>query len=107
VIENNYSQMSNKILDTLTIYGLDNIPDQIIVNNKQFQPKIRPNTQIIDVVGLGLSMSQSYTLTWTKSTGIKPAESSANLRTELKYRVDCHPDSSKENPIRILFNIFF
>jgi hypothetical protein len=87
--------MSKKILDTLTIYGLDTIPDQIIVNNKQFQPKQRPNTQIIDVIGLGLSMSQSYTLTWTKSS-----QSSVILRTEFKYRVDCHPEPSKEKSNR-------
>ncbi|CAF1394494.1 unnamed protein product [Rotaria sordida] len=91
VIENNYSQMSNLILDTLTIYGLENIPMIINVNNKNFYPKIRPNTQIVDVNGLGLSMSQNYILTWTTTETpiIKPPQA---LLTEPKYRVDCHPD---------------
>ncbi|CAF0888566.1 unnamed protein product [Rotaria sordida] len=44
VIENNYSHMSNLILDTITIYGLKYIPIPINLNNKQFNPKIRPFT---------------------------------------------------------------
>ncbi|CAF4370856.1 unnamed protein product, partial [Rotaria sordida] len=86
------SQMSNLILDTLTIYGLENIPMIINVNNKKFYPKIRPNTQIVDVNGLGLSMSQNYMLTWTTTETpiVKPPQA---LLTEPKYRVDCHPDS--------------
>jgi hypothetical protein len=82
--------MSNKILDSLIIYGLDNIPNIINVNNKQFQPKIRSNTNIVEVNGLGLSMSQSYTFTWTKTI-----QSSSALLTEIKSRVDCHPEPSK------------
>jgi hypothetical protein len=90
IIENNSPQMSNKILDTLTIYGLDHIPDIININNIQFHPKIRPNTNIVEVNGLGLSMTQSYTLTWTTNgTG------TVDPPTEVKYRVDCHPDLGK------------
>jgi len=85
--------MSNKILDTLTIYGVYDIPTTINVNNKKFEAKIRANTTIVEVHGLGLSMSQSYTLTWT-TTKIRINEPPAAL-TEAKYRVDCHPDPGK------------
>jgi hypothetical protein len=91
VIENNYPQMSNLILDTLTIYGLDTVPTVINVNDKQLHPKTRPYTQIVDVTGLGLSMSRSYTLTWT-TTGTEIIEPPQVLLTDPKYRVDCHPD---------------
>jgi len=86
--------MSNKILDTLTIYGLDNIPTTINVNNKLLHPKKRPDTEIIDVNGLGLSMSQSYTLTWT-TTATMTVQPRRGFPTELKYRIDCHPDPGK------------
>ena len=89
VIENNYSEMSKKILDSLMIYGLETIPDVIHINNKQFQPKIKSNTSIVEVTGLGLSMNQNSTLTWTKS---KTNLSSSNVLTDVQYRVDCHPD---------------
>jgi hypothetical protein len=82
--------MSNKILDTLIIYGLDHIPDIININNIQFHPKIRPNTNIVEVNGLGLSMTQSYTLTWTTNGTVM-----VDPPTEVKYRVDCHPDLGK------------
>ncbi len=94
IIENNYSQMSNLILDSLTIYGLENIPDIINVNDKQLHPKTRPHTQIVDVQGLDLSMTQNYTLTWT-TTNTLTIEPPAILLTDPKYRVDCHPDPSK------------
>jgi hypothetical protein len=94
VIENNYAQMSNLILDTLTIYGLDTIPNTINVNDKQLHPKTRPHTQIVDVSGLGLSMAQGYTFSWTTTDTliIEPPEA---LLTDVKYRVDCHPDPGK------------
>ncbi|CAF4158178.1 unnamed protein product [Rotaria sp. Silwood2] len=91
VVENNYPQMSNLILNTLTIYGLDNTPTTFNVNDKQFQAKVRPNTQVVDVIGLGLPMSQSHTLTWT-TTGTSIIEPPPAVLTEPKYRVDCYPD---------------
>lgn len=95
VLENNYSLMSKKILNTLIIYGLDNIPDTFYVNNKEFQTKIRANTKIVEVNGLDLSMSQSYTLTWKRKT-IKTNQISQKRLTETKYKVDCHPDPGKQ-----------
>ncbi|CAM4768266.1 unnamed protein product [Rotaria magnacalcarata] len=94
VLENNYAHMSNLLLDTLTIYGLDNIPTMFNVNDKQFEPKRRPNTQIVDVIGLGLSMRQNHTLTWptTGTSVIEIVEPPAAVLTEAKYRVDCFPD---------------
>ncbi|CAF1350959.1 unnamed protein product [Rotaria sp. Silwood1] len=91
IIQNNYSHMSNLILDTITIYGLHNIPSTISVNNKQFYPKIRPFTQIVDITGFALSMDKNHTLTWsnTKSMTIQIPES---ISTNPKYRVDCFPD---------------
>ncbi|CAF0846134.1 unnamed protein product [Adineta steineri] len=91
VVDNNYSQMSNLILDSLAIYGLDDIPAVINIADKQVHPKIRPHTQIVDVNGLGLSMTQNYVLTWTTTETIT-IEPPPALLTEAKYRVDCHPD---------------
>lgn len=92
VIENNYPEMSKKILNTLIIYGLDNMTSVINVNNKQLPTKLRENTQIIEVNNLGLSMTQNYTLTMERKT----SQSSSSLhQTEKKYRVDCHPDPGK------------
>ncbi len=62
VVKNNYDHMSNLVLDSLAIYGLDKTPGAFTVNKKQVQPMMRPQTQIIDVIGLGLSMSKSYTV---------------------------------------------
>ena len=94
VIKNNYSKMSNLILDTLTIYGLDNIPNEIDVDGKKFLLKTRPNTKIVDVDHLGLSMSQDYVFTWI-TTGAIIIEPPPAILTDPKYRVDCHPDPGK------------
>jgi hypothetical protein len=88
--------MSSLSLDTLSIYGLNDIPVTINVDDKQYHPKTRPHTQIIDVSGLGLVMSQNHTITWT-TTGTLTIEPPEALLTEPKYRVDCHPDSGKFN----------
>jgi hypothetical protein len=88
--------MSNLILGTLSIYGLDDTPTIMNINGKQFYPKTRPHTQIIDVNGLGLSMSQNHTLTWN-STGTLIVELPQILSTDPKYRVDCHPDLGKQD----------
>ncbi|CAF3691355.1 unnamed protein product [Adineta steineri] len=91
VIENNYSFMSNLILDTITIYGLKTIPTIINVNNKEFAAKVRPFTQIVDINNLGLAMDQSYIFTWTNTASmtIEPREI---IFSNPKYRVDCFPD---------------
>ncbi|CAF3630946.1 unnamed protein product [Adineta steineri] len=92
VIENNYSEMSNLILNALNIYGMDEILTTINVNNKQFEPIKRPNTQIIDIKELGLSMSQNHTFTWQISENAT-IEAPAVIFANPKYRVDCFPDS--------------
>ena len=92
VVDNNYSQMTNLILDSLAIYGLDDIPTTFTVDGKQLYPKTRPHTQIVDVTGLGLSMTKSTTITWTTS-GTVIIEPPSAVITEEKYRVDCYPDS--------------
>lgn len=88
--------MSNLILDSLTIYGLENIPATFNVDNKEISPKTRPATQIVDVNGLGLSMSKSYTITWAGS-GTSVIEPPPAVLTEPKYRVDCYPEPGKRH----------
>ncbi|CAF1510774.1 unnamed protein product [Rotaria sp. Silwood1] len=61
--QNNYSHMSNLILDSLTFYGLDSIPATIHVKGKQFRPVVRPNTNIVEITGLGLSMGENHVFT--------------------------------------------
>ncbi len=94
VIENNYPEMLKKTLDTLTIYGLANLPNTFVVNQKEIRPTKRANTDIVDVTGLGLSMSESYTLTWTTqgTTTVKPPPTHS---LDIRHRVDCHPDPGK------------
>ena len=65
IIQNNYNHMSNLILDSFTIYGFNKAIGNISVNNKQVPMTIRPNTEIVDVNGLGLSMTDICTMTWT------------------------------------------
>lgn len=95
VMENNYPSMSNKILDTLIIYGLDRVPELITVNEKQFHPKIREKTQIVYVTKLGLAMNQNYVFTWNKTSSASITGSSSPVETQAQYRVDCHPDAGK------------
>jgi hypothetical protein len=64
ILQNNYIQMSNLILDSLSIYGLNQVPLNINVNNKQVSSIMRSQTQIIDITGLELSMSSNYTIIW-------------------------------------------
>ncbi|CAF0867380.1 unnamed protein product [Adineta ricciae] len=92
VVDNYYSQMTNLILDSLAIYGLDDVPTAFTVDGKELYPKTRPHTQIVDVTGLGLSMTKSTTITWTTS-GTVIVEPPSAVVTEAKYRVDCYPDS--------------
>ncbi|CAF2678069.1 unnamed protein product [Rotaria sp. Silwood2] len=63
VIENSYPHMSNLILDSLTFYGLNSIPATIDVKGKQFRPVLRPDTNIVEVTGLGLSMDENHIFT--------------------------------------------
>ncbi|UJR29922.1 hypothetical protein I4U23_017469 [Adineta vaga] len=91
IIVNNYSQMSNLVLDTITIYGLKHIPTIINVNNQQFIVKIRPFTEIVDIIGLRLPMNQNYSFTWSNTTKIN-TELPEYILKDPKYRVDCYPD---------------
>lgn len=91
IIENNYSQMSNLVLDRITIYGLGSIPSKININNKEFDPKLRPFTQIVDITGLSLSMNKNYTLTWSNTSSIMVTLPEI-VTTNPKYRADCFPD---------------
>lgn len=86
--------MSNLILDTLTIYGLDDVPLKFTVNNNDFTPAMRPQSQIIEVKGLALSMKESYTITWQLSE-IEVVQRPSFIDTNPKYRIDCYPDPSK------------
>ncbi|CAF3879344.1 unnamed protein product [Rotaria magnacalcarata] len=63
IVQNSYSHMSNLILNSLTFYGLDSVPAIIHVNGKQFHPTLRPNTNIVEVTGLQLSMSENHIFT--------------------------------------------
>lgn len=63
IVQNTYAHMSNLILDSLTFYELDSIPAIIHVNGKQFHPTQRPNTNIVEVTGLELSMSENHIFT--------------------------------------------
>ena len=97
VTENSYPAMSHLVLNTLTIYGLNEVPYSMTgYGNSRYYPKRRPFTEIIDVTDLGLSMSQSYTLTWTTTTEMLPIEPPPALLSEPRYRVDCHPDPGKD-----------
>jgi lysosomal alpha-glucosidase len=91
IFENNYSEMSKLILNTITIYGLKNIPKKIYVNNKEFYPKIRTFTQIVEIKHLELPMNKNFILTWleTESMNIQIPEI---IIKNPKYRVDCFPD---------------
>ncbi|CAF1225575.1 unnamed protein product [Adineta ricciae] len=91
ILENNYLSMSNLVLDTITIYGLQHIPSIINVNEKQFIAKVRPFTQIVDIVGLNLPMTKNYTFTWSNITVMNIELPESMIKTT-KYRVDCFPD---------------
>ncbi len=91
IIQNNYSNMSHLILDTIAIYGLKHIPTIINVNNKHVYAKVRPYTEIVDIIDIGLPMNKSYTFTWSNTTSMN-IESPKILSTNPKYRVDCFPD---------------
>jgi hypothetical protein len=93
VEQNNYAPMSNLFLDTLTIYGLDNVPATVTSGDKEFHPKTRPQTQIVEITGLRLSMSDSHTITWSE-TELLTISPMPILTTDPKYRVDCFPDPS-------------
>ncbi|CAF4731027.1 unnamed protein product [Rotaria socialis] len=91
VIENNYSSMSNLTLDTLTIYGLNDIPLKFTANNKDFTPTVRPQSQIIEVTGLKLPMGASHAITW-QFPEIATVQRPDFINKDPKYRIDCHPD---------------
>jgi alpha-glucosidase (family GH31 glycosyl hydrolase) len=91
IIINNYSVMSNLILNTIIIYGLKNIPTKINVNKKEFYPKIRSFTQIVEINDLRLPMDKDFILTWL-NTELMNIQIPEIVSTDSKYRMDCFPD---------------
>jgi hypothetical protein len=91
VKENNYPQMANLILDSLTIYGLDNIPETLTVAANTFHPHTRPYTQIVEVTDLGLAMDKSHSIKWSLSN-TSTIDVIEIPTSDPKYRIDCHPD---------------
>lgn len=97
VKENSFAGMSTLKLETLTIYGLDELPTSFKVNGRDIQPRTRPSTQIVDVNGLGLAMGQDAQITWSTS-GTTTIDLGNIPSADPKYRVDCYPDPSKSIP---------
>ncbi len=79
VVENNYGQMSNLMLNSLTIYGLDKPAIIFTVDKKQMQPTFRFQTKIVDVTGLGLSMGKNHTVSWSCLKGNGTIDEYGNL----------------------------
>lgn len=103
VLENNYPAMANLTLDTITFYGLQHIPTIITVNEKQFIAKVRPFTQIVDIIGLRLPMNRSHSFTWSNTT-VMPIELPEATMFNPRYRVDCFPDPGMSlEPVEFLF----
>ena len=102
VMENNYPKMKDLILDSLSIYGLDDIPQKFIINNQSFTPIIKPGSQIIELRGLGLAMSINYSITWDFADIFVVARPSF-VSTDPKYRIDCHPDPSNFHQHKIIY----
>ena len=96
VIENNYAGMSNLTLDTITIYGLDDIPNVFHVNKKEVEARLRPSTQIVELHGLALPMNENHRLTWSKTKSML-VDVPEKMIKAAKYRIDCFPDPGKEN----------
>ena len=94
VIANNYSGMSELVLDTISIYGLHEFPSTLNIDQKEYLPIRRAFTQIIDFQGLALPMNESHTLTWSNYQPMR-VEAAEILVSSPKYRVDCFPDPSK------------
>ena len=94
VIANNYSGMAELVLDTISIYGLNEVPSTLNIDEKQFLPIRRKFTHIFDFQGLALPMNESHTLTWSKYQPMR-IEVAEILVSSPKYRVDCFPDPSK------------
>jgi hypothetical protein len=92
VKENSFAGMSTLKLETLTIYGLDNVPTSFNVNGREIQPRTRPFTQIIEVNDLELPMGQNAVISWS-STGTTTIDLGNIPSSDPKYRVDCFPDS--------------
>jgi maltase-glucoamylase len=91
IIENNYSHMKDLILDTIIIYGLEEIPIKMNINQKEFYPKIRPYTKIVEISGLKLIMNENYSLTWSNTIPMN-IQLPEIISTNTKYRVDCFPN---------------
>ncbi|CAF1070902.1 unnamed protein product, partial [Didymodactylos carnosus] len=97
VVENNYGSMEQLILDSLTIYGLDNIPSSFVIDGKQPVTNfhMKPNTQILELTGLNMKMTTNHTVTWSGS-GIILVEQPDDIATKPEYRVDCYPDPNAD-----------
>ena len=89
-----HTLMSNMSLNNIAIYGILDVPKMVNVDGKLHTPKLRSNSQIVDLLDLGLAMNENHTLSWS------PIEFPSDLIVETplkepKYRVDCHPDPGR------------
>lgn len=105
VLVNNYSSMSNLILNTIHIYGLKTIPENFIIGNRQFRPRLRPFTEIVELNNLSLPMDKNFRLTWSKIE-LMSIQRPESISKNPKYRVDCFPESSSYNSFPSSLSIF-
>ncbi|UJR10929.1 hypothetical protein I4U23_015114 [Adineta vaga] len=66
VITNNYSYMSTLILDSLIIYGWNEIPTTITTDNQHMHTVVNSSRQFLRIDSLSLIMTQSHKITWNK-----------------------------------------
>ncbi|CAF1156940.1 unnamed protein product [Adineta steineri] len=64
VTVNNYSYMSTLVLDSLTIYGWNQIPTTIHIDNKYLHKINKSDTQLIRIEQLSMIMNKSHIITW-------------------------------------------
>ncbi|CAF3661960.1 unnamed protein product [Adineta steineri] len=93
IIKNNYAQMSNLILNSLTFYGLREVSSNITVNGKQMPVIQRSQTQIMEVIELGLSMSKNYTLMWLQQNETWSSNDQNNAACNWKSTYTTSPTS--------------
>ncbi|CAF0745626.1 unnamed protein product [Didymodactylos carnosus] len=93
VVENNYQNMNHLILDSLTIYGLDDTPASFVIDGRQNVTNIhmKRNTQILELIDLNMKMTINHTLAWSGSR-VDPVDSVSDAIKNPEYRADCHPD---------------
>ena len=110
IVQNNYTDMSSLVLNSLAIYGLGTPPANITVNNNQVPAVMRLNTKIVDVTGLNLSMTNSYTLTWScqNQTGSNYTQWNTTSNTTFLPTTTASHNESPQNALSqsVLFCIF-